>query len=252
LLFILRKLIESLLMPVGLASFLVLAGLAFRRRFLALAGVLILLVLSIPVASHLLMRPLENTYPPKAAATAPQADAIVALSGGVVKVVSPIGTEWGEGANRYFMAYNLAMAGKARWLVFTAATNDPAAPSEGALMREEAIRGGVKPESILLTGRVLTTEDEARDVSQMPGIHSILLVTSAIHMPRAVLLFRARGLVVSPFPTDQKTMSPGSVALDSIPTAHGLRDSEEAMREYYGLAVYKTLLLFHPLGKLRQ
>ncbi len=252
-LFILRKLVESLLFPIGFSCVLILAGLILRRRLLAFAGVVILFVLSTRVVGMSLLRPLENTYLPKAPAAAPQADAIVALSGDVVRGVNPVGLQWGQGANRYFTAYNLAIAGKAHWLVFTAAaSDDPGLQSQGALMRDEAIRGGVKPESILLTHRVLTTDDEAREVSQMPGIHSILLVTSAEHMPRAVLLFRAHGFDVSPFPTDQKTMRTRTVPLDYLPTTSGLRDSDDAIREYYGLAVYKMLLLFHPMGKLRQ
>ena len=252
-LFILRKLIESLLFPIGFSCLLVLAGLILRRRLLAFAGVTVLLVLSTRLVGMSLLRPLENTYPPKTIAAAPQADAIVALSGDVIRGVNAAGLQWGDGANRYFTAYNLAVNGKARWLVFTAADSDyPARRTQGELMRDEAIRGGVNPQTILLTHRVLTTDDEAREVSQMPGIHSILLVTSAEHMPRAVLLFRAHGFDVSPFPTDQRTTRKQTVALDFLPTTRGLRESDDAIREYYGLAIYKMLFLFHPLGKLRQ
>ena len=114
-------------------------------------------------------------------------------------------------------------------------------------MRQVAIRHGIRPESIILTPRVLTTEDEARAVSAISGLHSVLLVTSAFHMPRAALLFRARGLNVLPFPTDQRVLGSLNLNLLSlIPGAAHLHGSEQAIREYYGLAVYHVILFFRP------
>jgi uncharacterized SAM-binding protein YcdF (DUF218 family) len=106
---------------------------------------------------------------------------------------------------------------------------------------------------VIVTGPVLTTEDEARAVSQIPDIHSVLLVTSAFHMPRAVLLFRARGLDVSPFPTDERVLGLRTLGWSEfIPSSGALRNAEQALREYYGLAVYRMLLFSRPLGRLKR
>jgi len=99
----------------------------------------------------------------------------------------------------------------------------------------------------VVTTRVLTTEDEARAVSGIPGVHSILLVTSGFHMPRAVLLFRARGLNVFPFPTDTRTLGAGLfVPRALLPGSSYLQRSEQAIREYYGLAIYHSILFLRP------
>jgi len=244
-LFFLRKFIEALLAPVGFSGLLIVAGVVFRRRWIAIAGIVTLYTFGTEFTARLMMRSLERVYKPEAVADSPNADAIVVLSGGIVRGVTVSGVQWGDSANRYFAGVDLAMAGKARFIVISSGIY----PSEGVVLQQNAIRKGIQPERIILTPRVLTTEDEARAVSGIPGIHSILLVTSAFHMPRAALLFRARGLEVSPFPTDERVMGHWNPNLASfVPSSGALQYSEAAMREYYGLAVYRLILPFRPAG----
>jgi uncharacterized SAM-binding protein YcdF (DUF218 family) len=240
-LFFLRKFIEALLLPIGFSGLLVIAGVVLRRRWIAVAGVIILYSFSTQFAGRRMMRPLERIYRPETVTAAPNADGIVVLSGGIVRGVNVAGVQWGESANRYYAGIDLAMAGKAKVLIISAGLIS----GQGAILRQTAIQGGIQPERVILTPPVSTTEDEARAVSEIPGIHSILLVTSAFHMPRAVLLFRARGLSVSPFPTDQRAMGRGHLSKSEfIPVSGPLRESEAAMREYYGLALYRMILPF--------
>jgi len=254
-LFVLRKLVEALLLPVGISVLLIIAGIAFRRRWIAVCGVVTLYAFSTPIVGSLLILPLERAYEPKEVAASPDADAIVVLSGGVVRGILAPGVQWGRSANRYFAGFDLAVAGKAKFIVFSgAAADDSDGPSQGAILRQVAIGHGIPPERVILVGSALTTEDEARAVSEMPNVHTILLVTSAYHMARAVLLFRARGLDVSPFPTDEQVLGRQKLnVFRIIPVSGALEESEQAMREYYGLAVYRTLLFFRfrPLGRLK-
>ncbi len=244
--FFFRKFIEMLFLPIGFSGLLVVAGILLRRRWLALTGVAALYLFSTPVVATFILRPLENAYPPSTIAAAPSADAIVVLSGGIVRGVMPPGVQWGDAANRYFTGYDLAMAGKAPSIIFTdAGTEDARGGSQAVLVRQAAIRGGVAQDRIIVTGKVLTTADEAREVAQIPTVHSVLLVTSAFHMPRAVLLFQNRGLKVYPFPTDERTWSKSYLISTSfIPTSSAIQRSEEAMREYLGLTIYRLLILF--------
>jgi uncharacterized SAM-binding protein YcdF (DUF218 family) len=253
-LFVLRKLIEALLLPLGVSGLLTIAGIASRRRWIAVCGVVTLYVFSTPTVGSLMLQSLERVYESKNVDAAPDADAIVVLSGGVVRGITAPGVQWGDSANRYFAGFDLATAGKAKFIVFSgAAADDPQGLSQGAILRQTAIGRGISPERVILTGPVQTTEDEARAVSQIPEIHSILLVTSAFHMPRAVLLFRARGLDVSPFPTDERVLGRRNLSLSGfMPSSGALRNAELTLREYYGLAVYRMLLFFQPLGRLKQ
>jgi uncharacterized SAM-binding protein YcdF (DUF218 family) len=247
-LFFLRKLTEALLLPIGISGLLTIAGVIFRRRWIAVAGVALLCAFGMQAVGRSMLEPLERVYAPKTVAAAPNADAIVLLNGTIVRGVTPPGVQWGGSSNRFFTAVDLALAGKAKLIVISAG----ASLVDGQILRQVAIRDGIPPDRIVVTPRVLTTEDEARAVSEIPNIRSILLVSSAFHMPRAVLLFRARGLDVSPFPTDQRVLGQsGQNSSQFIPGAGGLRESEDAMREYYGLVLYHLLLWFRPLAPLR-
>jgi uncharacterized SAM-binding protein YcdF (DUF218 family) len=147
--------------------------------------------------------------------------------------------QWGEAANRYFAGIALAAAGKARIIVLSSGIT----PAYVRILHQVAVHEGIQPERILVTSPVLTTDDEAQAISAVPGIHSVLLVTSAFHMPRAVMLFRARGLDVLPFPTDERVRVGQVLApVDFIPAAVALDTSEAALREYYGLVIYKIVL----------
>jgi uncharacterized SAM-binding protein YcdF (DUF218 family) len=247
--FFLRKIVEALLLPIGISGLLTIAGVVFRRRWIAIVGVATLYAFSTQAVAKLMMRPLERVYEPMTVAAAPEADAIVVLSGGILRGVAPPGVQWGESANRYFAGIDLALADKAKIIIISTGSSLP----EGALLRQIAILRGVTPQRIILTPRVLTTAEEARAVSEIPGIHSILLVTSASHMPRAVLLFRSHRLDVSPFPTDGRVLGGGRMAAWAkfTPDSEALRESELAMREYYGLAVYRTGFFFRPPAPAR-
>jgi uncharacterized SAM-binding protein YcdF (DUF218 family) len=240
-LFFVRKLVEALLLPIGISGLLAITGTLLRRRSIVLAGVLTLYAFSTPIVGKMMMRSLERIYAPVAVAKSPTADAIVVLSGDNLRGTNAVGIQWGGTANRYFAGLDLAMAQKAKLLILSGGPR----PAEAAILLRTAIGKGIPQERIAIVANLLTTEDEARAVSNIPGVHSILLVTSAYHMPRAALLFRARGLAVAPFPTDERVFSPQILVRNAfVPLSRSLDDSDAAMREYYGLLVYKTILLF--------
>jgi uncharacterized SAM-binding protein YcdF (DUF218 family) len=66
-----------------------------------------------------------------------------------------------------------------------------------------------------------------------------LLVTSALHMPRAVGCFRAAGFQVEPYPVDFRTRPPRPFA----PLAPGvaLNQLDTAAREWIGLVAYRLM-----------
>src|SRR5579884_2879778 len=119
--FFLRSLTEALLLPVGMIGLLILVAVVFRRRWLAVVAVILLYATATTVAARLLVAPLENTYPPISVSACPHADAVVGLSGSIVRGTEPFGLQWGTAASRYFAARDLAKAGKGDLLVFTGA-----------------------------------------------------------------------------------------------------------------------------------
>ena len=69
---------------------------------------------------------------------------------------------------------------------------------------------------------------------------SILLVTSAFHMPREKTQFEANGLQVVAYPVDFLVSSERqNTILDFLQSANALSQTELALREFYGRIFYQ-------------
>ena len=89
----------------------------------------------------------------------------------------------------------------------------------------------------------------AKEFLDEQDINQILLVTSAMHMPRAVALFEKQGFEVTPLPVDfsvtdsiSASSSEGNIVgklIDIMPTASNLALTTNAMKEYLGYFIYK-------------
>jgi uncharacterized SAM-binding protein YcdF (DUF218 family) len=72
------------------------------------------------------------------------------------------------------------------------------------------------------------------------GIRRILLVTSAMHMPRAAGTFRKAGFEVVAVPADFHSGWDERLLLEKwLPSADNLRNSELALHEWLGIAIYR-------------
>jgi len=245
---ILSKLLPLFVLPPGICLLLAIAGLLFKRRYLVWISLALLWALSLPVTGDALMRRIEMPYHRIPVERVRQADAIVVLSGMLNQLYgAPLG-EFGEAADRFEGGVDLFRAGKAPVLVFTGGQMPwqlDAAP-EGELLAARARLRGVPAGSIRLTSTVANTAGEALATSALLGVahgkpKRIILVTSAFHMSRSLMLFRAAGFEVEPYPvdfraTDQKRQT---TLLDFVPDASGLDASAMALREMIGRTVYR-------------
>jgi uncharacterized SAM-binding protein YcdF (DUF218 family) len=112
-------------------------------------------------------------------------------------------------------------------------------------MKRLAIRLGVPEEKIRLETRSRTTYEGAVEVKQMVGGQSILLVTSAGHLPRSIALFRGQGLNVTPYPCGysarHRTDSVELTVFDFLPRVEALQISTDSIVELVGMWVYRVL-----------
>jgi uncharacterized SAM-binding protein YcdF (DUF218 family) len=96
---------------------------------------------------------------------------------------------------------------------------------------------GVPQHAMLLEEASRNTRENAAfsaTLLKARGIRHILLVTSALHMPRALPLFAAQGLQADPAPTDfEAHLSPPGV-LAWLPDASALDGSGRAIKELVG------------------
>ena len=238
-----------LLSPLGTAFCLI--GLALllawcqRLRSSKVLGALALvwlLLWSMPVMSHWLASQIEDQFPQVPIASVPHAQAIVVL-GGTVTPPSGTSTEINLGrAGRVWYAARLFHAGKAPLVLLSGGGDlERQAFSEARAMAVFLQDLGVPAQAIMLEKASRNTRQNAvfsAALLKARGIQHILLVTSALHMPRALALFTAQGLQVTPAPTDFEAGHESlSGLLTWLPDASALVGSALAMKELVGLWV---------------
>jgi uncharacterized SAM-binding protein YcdF (DUF218 family) len=247
------KFLTGLLMPEGWITGLLVASILLswsesqrRKRWarrLATCALLLLYILSIRPVSYAMTAALERRYPPPQFLTAQQFDAIVVLGGGVRPEggTRPV-AELGAGSlRRVVCGISYFRQGLAPYLVLSGGNGNPYGPGplEAEEMQKAAVVLGVPESALLLEPNSRTTSENAVNTKLLLDDRTrILLVTSAIAMPRAVGAFERQGFSVVPGPCDYIAGELDLHVGSFIPDARDLADSKAAIHEYLGLAFY--------------
>jgi uncharacterized SAM-binding protein YcdF (DUF218 family) len=255
----LSKLLPLFVYPIGLAC-LFLIGALFtlwkRPRLSAIFILLALLAILIPgngqVAGRMLQS-LESRYVPTT--DLPTADAIVVLGGATRPQREP--RPWidlMEESDRIVHGARLYQQGKAPFLILSGGRIDwdgNNSASESADMAAIAQAFGVPSSAILQDPTSLNTHENAVNVKQIlqqRNFNRILLVTSAMHMPRSIAIFKKQGIDAIPAPTDflvgenelqDSLKTPEGKLLNLLPDAGNLYHFTRALKEYIGIGVYR-------------
>ncbi|CAM4390161.1 YdcF family protein [Kerstersia similis] len=246
------ELLSSLVVPLHLSLFLlacaVIVGfLRWRRLRNLLVGLALFwsLAWSLPITSIWAGGMLENTYPYQTAAELPAADVIVVLGGQTAngrpnwflpEVSSHKPTRTARAAEIY-------RAGRAPYVLPSGGAAEGTV-SEAEGMAQMLRQQGVPREALLLETASRNTYENAHlttRVLQQHQLKTVLLVTSALHMPRSVATFDKQGVTVIPAPAaPQITRPAGSGALWLwMPNLRAFEASRSIIKEYIGLAVYQ-------------
>ncbi len=128
---------------------------------------------------------------------------------------------------------------------------DQTPPSEAASATRLALWLGVPAARILRSDTPRNTAEEATAIArlaQQRGWHSLLLVTSATHLPRALATFRRlTPLHIIPVACDYQLPArrlygrptPASLLLSLLPDADALATSTTSLKEHLGLLIYR-------------
>jgi uncharacterized SAM-binding protein YcdF (DUF218 family) len=201
---------------------------------------------SSPWAAGALMGRLEAEYPPMAAQGLPEADVIVLLGGAIRGRASPETlADMSDLGDRVLFAAAAFRAGKAPVVLVTGGGAQGQVP-EASFISDILVTMGVPRDKIRLETRNRVTRDNSRFTSETlaaMGAKSILLVTSAFHMRRAMLVFEPLDIIVWPAATDyQVLMTTGSATVsDFIPSIKALQRTHWAMHELIGYCYYRLL-----------
>lgn len=114
--------------------------------------------------------------------------------------------------------------------------------SEATVMRDFLVALGVPPERILLDERAGSTYENAvncRRILEPLGIRRILLITQAMHMPRARRCFEAQGFQVTAAACRFQTQDEQPLAGSFVPTPEGAAQTARAAHEWLGILFYR-------------
>jgi len=212
-----------------------------RRWGIIWLGVGLLIYLcSIPVVSDALARSVEQQYIPP---TEVQGDSIILLTGGVITDTPAFvgkGTPTDETAGRIIVAaaihnkYNLP-------IIIAGGQVYKGSGNESQITKNALLSIGVDESSIILEDTSKTTAENAehvRTVLNGHGFTSPILVTSAIHMPRAVKEFENNGITVVPYPAAYLANTLFTHHAGQLtPSDHALAKTGHALKEIIGLIV---------------
>jgi uncharacterized SAM-binding protein YcdF (DUF218 family) len=254
----LSKFLPLWIYPLGLAILLLILGVALARRprLLKTCVVLALIVLWLggnSWVSKSLRRGLEWQYlPPQ---EIPNAEVIVLLGGGTESQEYPRQTAEVNGAgDRVIYTTWLYKQGKAPHILLSSGRIDWLVTDDSPTrdMAELLQIMGVPEQALWMEGTSRNTYENAvnsRQILEEKGIHRIILVTSAMHMPRSVGLFRKQGFEVIPAPADFSVTQVGWAQLWSpnlatqifnfLPSADNLAATTLSLKEYIGYFIYR-------------
>jgi len=255
----LSKLLPLFVYALGLACLLLFIALlvAYNRKasaILVISALVILWLSSTTGFSNLLARSLELKY--LTPEEIPNAEVMVVLGGGTEPASYPRTTVELNGAGaRVLYAAQIYKEGKAAHILLSGGDiewldDGSTTPAEDMAVILSQL--GIPQDALWLETASKNTYENAlyaKEFLEEQGIDQILLVTSAMHMPRAVALFEKQGFEVIPLPvdfnvTEATAAAAGSDAfvskfMDILPSASNLSLTTNALKEYIGYAIYK-------------
>ncbi|AFY99656.1 YdcF family protein [Calothrix sp. PCC 6303] len=254
----LSKLLPLFLYPLGLACVLLVVGLIFLRKrprvtawCMGLA-LIFLLLSSNGWVTRYFVRSLEWQNIP--VVELPKAEAIVVLGGATRSALPPRpGVDLSEAGDRVIYAAQLFRQNKAPKIVLSGGRIDwrGKGTAESQDMADILISLGIPKEAILQDPESFNTFENAvntRKILEKNNIKKVILVTSAIHMPRSLLIFKQQKIDVIPAPTDflisygeleELSSTPKSAILNLLPESSNLEKFTSALKEYIGIVVYR-------------
>lgn len=250
--FHLSKFLQEFLYPFNLSLLALLVSLVCLRKGktrwtagLIVAAFLLLAIPGMPILGDSLVAVLESYYPPKPIEAYPQADAIVALGGTVPPTIPPRYEAEETGGARLLQAARLFRLGRAPYIVVAGGLRyklpDGTERSEADDMTDVFLGMGIPRSALVLEDQSRNTYENAVNTAkilQERKAKTVLLVTSATHMKRAMALFEKQGVEAIAVPTCISSMDQAVGVKQLLPTPSGVGKTTIAVKELAGHFVY--------------
>lgn len=210
---------------------------------LAAAGLLWVFIWSLPISAVYFGGRLENNYRYLTASNAQTTDAIVVLGGNTQSNRS----NWFEPYNRLTAVDRIDRAAElyfekkaAHIIVSGGSLEGPISEAHG--MARALRQKGVPEAAIVLENDSRNTYENAlfsQKILQRQHWASVAVVTSALHMPRALATFKKLGIDAVPSNIAPQIVIPSTMQFNRwLPHTRSLEASRSIIKEYFGLLGY--------------
>ncbi|ARD46179.1 ElyC/SanA/YdcF family protein [Colwellia sp. PAMC 21821] len=243
-LFLLKKIISLMIMPLSVIVFLLVIAILFYRikpkfSFVALlTATALLIITTLPPISDALMAPLEDNYPAFTRSDKP-VDYIIIL-GGVHTTVeglpatSQLKSSSLERLVEAIRIYRLHPEAQ----IITSGFSGGDVSSNAQKVKQAAVLLGVPAHRIITENYPQDTEEEAQLIAPRVLNRNVVLVTSANHLPRAMAYFEKYGINAIPAPASPWVKKNGLTPWQYyLPSAKKLQQTSTAWHETLGRIV---------------
>lgn len=242
--FLFKKIVSAFLLPIPIGLFLLFISFIYlifnsykKAKIFLFLSLLCFGLFSSQIISNAILKPLEDTH--SALIHTPNVKYVLVLGSGhksnnslsITSQVKEVGiNRLVEGIRHYKKLQN------AKLIVSGYGGFDE---NSHALMQEKlAISMGVKKENIIKLNKPRDTKEEALEAKKIVKNEKFILVTSASHMKRSMLLFKKQNLNPIASPTNHRAYESDSFSLYF--SSRNIKNCEIAIHEYLGM-IYSKL-----------
>jgi uncharacterized SAM-binding protein YcdF (DUF218 family) len=254
--FILSKLLDVFLSPLGWALVLLAFAIPWRRprrrsrwkrqRVFGALSLLVLWIFSLEPVSNTLFHHLEHQVESTNVPTQVY-DAVVLLGGAAdERAEAETGQlSFNDNVERVIATHRVLSEGHARFAILSGAASEAAMAdhSEARMLARQLVQWGIPPGRLILEERARNTHENAvysKEIAIQRGFAKVLIITSAFHMARAVECFGAVGVPVDTLIVDYRAHRHADGFPKSLlPRASALDESSAYFREVFGLWIYR-------------
>jgi uncharacterized SAM-binding protein YcdF (DUF218 family) len=241
--FLFKKIISAFLLPVPLGLFILFLALYFllinsyaKAKFFLVLGFLWFILLSFQPISNAIINPLENSH--KALFDIPKVEYVLVLGSGHItneklSITSQLSSTASIRINEGIRIFKILEAKDENTKIVFSGYKGFDKNYHSFMASQLAISLGVKKDKIRKLDKPRDTREEAIEMKKIVGEKPFILVTSASHMKRSILLFKKQGL--NPIAAPTYNLADVSKSYSNIFSSENLYKVKVSFHEYIGL-----------------
>jgi uncharacterized SAM-binding protein YcdF (DUF218 family) len=244
--YLFSKLIIFLINPSVWLTILVIWIFISKRKSIKRKLIKITLIVTILLTNGFLYKSVVNAWQPTQPTLTQSYDVGILLTGMVGYDKNNKGFFF-EASDRYIQTLSLYKQGLIKKILISGGDGSltQQQPKEADFIKDLLLRNKVAPTDIIIDNRSRNTYENATYTKKLvDSLHltqPLILITSAIHMPRSQLLFKKQGIATIAYPANFTAIKSSTHLGDFIPNFGLIEKWHHLFKEWTGIASYKLM-----------